>query len=89
MTSARRGQGRLLTLHLEKADSAIWPALIVGPAPPLLSTPALGPSTPDVEATYNMDPTSLALLGLELADVREDGERAFECFLYVHPRDTS
>ncbi|VDB88428.1 unnamed protein product [Peniophora sp. CBMAI 1063] len=81
LNSARRGQGRLLTLHLEKADSAIWPALIVGPAPALLSSPPLGPSPPDMEAAYNMDPTSLALLGLELADVREDADRAFECFL--------
>ncbi|KZV63792.1 hypothetical protein PENSPDRAFT_589343 [Peniophora sp. CONT] len=81
MNSARRGQGRLLTLHLEKADSAIWPALVTGPAPALLNPPPLGPSPPEVEAVYNMDPTSLALLGLELADVREDADRAFECFL--------
>ena len=30
-----------------------------------------------------MDPTSLALIGLELSDIRKDKEEAFEFFLCV------
>jgi hypothetical protein len=71
--------GRLLTLHLEKAESAIWPALVVGPAPPTLDAPQPGPSAN--EQPYNMDPTSLVLVALELADVRDDRDGAFEFFL--------
>ncbi|KAJ3572407.1 hypothetical protein NP233_g3106 [Leucocoprinus birnbaumii] len=79
------GSGRLLTLHLEKEQSIIWPSLIVGPAPEGLA-PSLANSTVfkhshELEHQYNMDPTSLALIGLELADIRRDRDEAFEYFL--------
>jgi thiamine pyrophosphokinase len=35
----------------------------------------------ELEHRYNMDPTSLALIALELADIRKDKEEAFEYFL--------
>ncbi|KAF8623675.1 hypothetical protein AX17_007373 [Amanita inopinata Kibby_2008] len=77
--------GRLLTLHLEKEQSIIWPSLIVGPVPDTLSPPTTDSlvinTSPDLEHKYNMDPTSLALLGLEYFDIRKDKEEAFECFL--------
>ncbi|KAI0033561.1 hypothetical protein K488DRAFT_47484, partial [Vararia minispora EC-137] len=81
--------GRLLTVHLEKVESAIWPALVVGPAPPTLDAPLQGPSTN--EQPYNMDPTSLALVAFELADVRDDRDGAFEFFLraWLHARAPS
>ncbi|KAF9450335.1 hypothetical protein P691DRAFT_665527 [Macrolepiota fuliginosa MF-IS2] len=77
--------GRLLTLHLEKEQSIIWPSLIVGPAPEALA-PSLANSTVfnhshELEHQYNMDPTSLALIGLELFDIRRDRDEAFEYFL--------
>ncbi|KAI0064779.1 hypothetical protein BV25DRAFT_1913954 [Artomyces pyxidatus] len=75
--------GRLLTIHLEKADSIIWPSLIVGPVPESLSPCPPGPSglSASAEQMFNMDPTSLALLALDLFDIRHDSERAFEYFL--------
>ena len=63
----------------------IWPSLIVGPVLESLSPcnaaayPWTSPSV--VEARYNMDPTSLVLLGLDLCDIREDKEEAFEFFV--------
>ncbi|KIP05020.1 hypothetical protein PHLGIDRAFT_129136 [Phlebiopsis gigantea 11061_1 CR5-6] len=84
MESLHTGNSRLLTIHLEKADSMIWPSLIVGPALESLSPcnaasyPWTTPSV--VEVRYNMDPTSLVLLGLELCDIREEEEEAFEFF---------
>lgn len=77
--------GRLLTLHLEKEQSIIWPSLIVGPAAETLA-PHLANSTVfkhshELEHQYNMDPTSLALIGLELFDIRKDRDEAFEYFL--------
>ncbi|KAI0279730.1 hypothetical protein BGY98DRAFT_1089100 [Russula aff. rugulosa BPL654] len=68
------GSGRLLTLHLEKSDSIIWPSLIVGPVSETLS-----PCSP-AESSFNMDPTSLTLTALELFDIRKDHDQAFEYF---------
>ncbi|KAG5638904.1 hypothetical protein H0H81_008965 [Sphagnurus paluster] len=77
--------GKLLTLHLEKEQSIIWPSLIVGPAPDYLSPPVndsvLFDVTLELDNQYNMDPTSLVLIGLELFDIRQDKEEAFECFI--------
>jgi hypothetical protein len=71
---------RLLTLHLEKEDPAIWPCLVSGPVAMDVSLAVPGPSGlhPDEEAKYNMDPTSLTMLGLDLLDVRNHQEEAFE-----------
>ncbi|TFK50118.1 hypothetical protein OE88DRAFT_1661668 [Heliocybe sulcata] len=75
--------GRLLTLHLEKAESAIWPCLISGPAPRALESRTLAPlsSNQAIEQKYNMDPTSLLLLGSDLLDLRREEEEAFEYLL--------
>jgi thiamine pyrophosphokinase len=35
----------------------------------------------ELEKQYNVDPSSLALLGLELLDIRKDKEGAFEYFM--------
>lgn len=86
LESLHTGTSRLLTIHLEKAESMIWPSLIVGPVLESLSpcNTASHPWTSSViEARYNMDPTSLVLLGLDLFDLREDREEAFEHFMYV------
>ncbi|EPQ54247.1 hypothetical protein GLOTRDRAFT_130625 [Gloeophyllum trabeum ATCC 11539] len=74
--------GRLLTLHLEKVESALWPCLISGPAPEGFARHALGPLPldRDIELKYNMDPTSLMLVGSELLDLRDNKEEAFEYF---------
>ncbi|KAI6007972.1 hypothetical protein EDC04DRAFT_2907448 [Pisolithus marmoratus] len=74
---------RLLTLHLEKDQSVIWPSLIVDPVPRELSPSAPIPMLydPDLEVKYNMDPTSLVLFVIELLDIRKDREEAFECFV--------
>ncbi|KAI0768055.1 hypothetical protein BD413DRAFT_137456 [Trametes elegans] len=85
LESLHSGAGRLLTIHLEKVESVIWPSLIVGPVPESIS-PApsnLYPWTTSVteEAKYNMDPTSLALIALELYDIRKAKEDAFEYFI--------
>ncbi|KAJ3505605.1 hypothetical protein NLJ89_g7327 [Agrocybe chaxingu] len=78
--------GRLLTVHLEKEQSIIWPSLIVGPVPESLAssianTVVVFDVADELEDKYNMDPTSLALIGLELCDIRKDKEEAFEFFL--------
>ncbi|KAJ4495026.1 hypothetical protein C8J55DRAFT_498206 [Lentinula edodes] len=76
--------GKLLTLHLEKSQTVIWPSLIIGPAPDTLTPSGCSPITAvgaEVEQQYNMDPTSLTLIALELLDIRMDREEAFECFL--------
>ena len=77
---------RLLTVHLEKEKSTIWPSLIIGPVPESLSssitnTVVVFDSSEDADDKYNMDPTSLALIGLELCDIRKEKEAAFEYFL--------
>ena len=77
--------GRLLTLYLEKEQSIIWPSLIVGPVPDTLSAPITDSlvfhTSYELEYKYNMDPTSLSLLGLEYFDIRKDKEEAFEYFV--------
>ncbi|THV03214.1 hypothetical protein K435DRAFT_817376 [Dendrothele bispora CBS 962.96] len=77
--------GRLLTLHLEKDSSAIWPSLISGPVPdslaPCIYNSVIFDASHELEHRYNMDPTSLTLRALELFDVKKDREEAFECFL--------
>lgn len=63
----------------------IWPSLIIGPVLETLSPANIScyPWTPSsiVEARYNMDPTSLVLLALDLCDIRGDREEAFEYFM--------
>lgn len=87
LESLNAGSGRLLTIHLEKADSVIWPSLVVGPVPEALApcSTSIFPWFPRVsnitENRYNMDPTSLVLIALELADIRENREEAFEYFV--------
>jgi hypothetical protein len=75
--------GRLLTLYLDKAEPGIWPSLIVGPVPEKISPLQVYPYGGDaeMEKKYNIDPSSLALLGLELLDIRNDKEEAFEYFM--------
>ena len=77
--------GRLLTLHLEKDQSIIWPSLIVGPVDVSLSPCVSNPFVydPNLEQKYNMDPTSLVLTALELFDIRKDKDEAFEYLVYV------
>jgi len=77
------GAGRLLTIHLEKSDSIIWPSLIVGPVSEALSPcppSSMGSSSSEAESSFNMDPTSLTLTALELFDIRKDYDKAFEYF---------
>ncbi|KAI0710008.1 hypothetical protein C8Q76DRAFT_86342 [Earliella scabrosa] len=85
LESLHTGSGRLLTIHLEKADSIIWPSMIVGPVPDHISAPPAGvyPWLLDnaVELQYNMDPTSLVLIALDLYDIRKAKEDAFEYFI--------
>ncbi|KAI0822461.1 hypothetical protein BC628DRAFT_1327213 [Trametes gibbosa] len=85
LESLHTGTGRLLTIHLEKADSVIWPSLIVAPVPESVSPApsSMYPWTTSVteEAKYNMDPTSLALIALDLYDIRKAKEDAFEYFI--------
>ena len=76
------GPGRLLTIHLEKSDSIIWPSLIDGPVSETHSPcppNSMGSST-GTESPFNMDPTSLTLTALELFDIRKDYDKAFEYF---------
>ncbi|KAK0469846.1 uncharacterized protein EV420DRAFT_1497012 [Desarmillaria tabescens] len=77
--------GRLLTLHLEKDQSIIWPSLIVGPVPdtlaPYVRNSVIFDASYELEHQYNMDPTSLVLLAMEQFDIHKDREEAFECFL--------
>ncbi|KDR76320.1 hypothetical protein GALMADRAFT_247697 [Galerina marginata CBS 339.88] len=80
--------GRLLTVHLEKEKSIIWPSLIVGPVPESLfssitNTVVVFDANEEPEDKFNMDPTSLALIALELSDIRKDKEGAFEFFLHA------
>ncbi|KAF8206516.1 hypothetical protein K438DRAFT_1963544 [Mycena galopus ATCC 62051] len=77
--------GRLLTLHLEKKRSGIWPSLIAGPVPetlsPHIANSVVFDASEELEHQYNMDPTSLILIALELLDIRKDKEEAFEYLL--------
>jgi hypothetical protein len=69
---------RLLTLHLEKAESSIWTRLVSGPVPFSVSSTATSLTS---DAKYNMDATSLTLTGLELYDIRKNREEAFGYFV--------
>ncbi|KAJ6494776.1 hypothetical protein C8R47DRAFT_1117160 [Mycena vitilis] len=77
--------GRLLTLHLEKKRSGIWPSLVAGPVPdtlsPQIANSIVFDASDELEHQYNMDPTSLILIALELLDIRKNKEEAFEYFL--------
>ncbi|KAJ7158808.1 hypothetical protein C8R46DRAFT_1110360 [Mycena filopes] len=77
--------GRLLTLHLEKQRSSIWPCLIAGAAPdtlsPNIANTVVFDASEELEHQYNMDQTSLILIALELFDIRKDKEEAFEHFI--------
>ncbi|TFK72918.1 hypothetical protein BDN72DRAFT_815321 [Pluteus cervinus] len=77
--------GRLLTLYLEKDQSIIWPCLISGPVPeatsPILANSVIYNSSEELEHQYNMDPTSLVLIALELFDIRKEKDEAFEYFI--------
>lgn len=77
--------GRLLTLYLEKDQSIIWPSLIVGPVPetasPNIANSVVFKSSHELEHQYNIDPTSLVLIALELFDIRNNKEEAFEYFM--------
>lgn len=77
--------GRLLTLHLEKQQSIIWPSLIVGPVPdklsPHITNSVVFDASDELEHQYNMDPTSLILIALDFLDIRKNKEDAFEYFL--------
>ncbi|KIO09130.1 hypothetical protein M404DRAFT_308072, partial [Pisolithus tinctorius Marx 270] len=83
LESLHSSSGRLLTLHLEKDQSVIWPSLIVGAVPQELfpSPPIPMLYDPELEVKYNMDPTSLVLFAIELLDIRKDKEEAFEYFV--------
>ena len=83
MDSLNPRPGRLLTLYLDKAEPGIWPSLIVGPVPEAMSPLQVYPYGGDaeVERQYNIDPSSLSLVGLELLDIRKDKEEAFEYFM--------
>ncbi|KAI0783568.1 hypothetical protein C8Q75DRAFT_425326 [Abortiporus biennis] len=87
LESLHSASGRLLTLHLEKAESVIWPSLIIGPVPESLSPsntavyPWLFDPSSNTESLYNMDPTSLVLIALDLCDIRHSKEEAFEYFV--------
>ncbi|KAF5367548.1 hypothetical protein D9758_003667 [Tetrapyrgos nigripes] len=98
--STTADSGRLLTLHLEKEQPAIWPSLITGPVPESMAPSSVNANSMynsnsltyayvtdglnashELEHRYNMDPTSLTLMALELFDIRKDKEEAFEFFL--------
>ncbi|KAF8512258.1 hypothetical protein JB92DRAFT_2929264 [Gautieria morchelliformis] len=76
--------GRLLTLHLEKVESIIWPSLVVGPVPiSLAATVHLpdrwqDPELPANDEKFNMDPTSLSLMAIDMLDIRQERSEAFE-----------
>ncbi|TFK40305.1 hypothetical protein BDQ12DRAFT_628198 [Crucibulum laeve] len=84
LESLETQSGRLLTLHLEKETPMIWPTLIIGPVPesfsPLVANSVIFDASHDLEHKYNMDPTSLQRIALDLYGRREK-EEAFEYFL--------
>lgn len=79
--------GRLMTIHLEKEQSIIWPSLVVGPVPdalaPYVHNSVVFDASQELEHQYNMDSTSLILIAMERYDVHHDKEEAFEFFLCV------
>lgn len=75
---------RLLTIVLVKERPTYWPRAIDGSIPDSYSPTPSGPFTHDSEvecAKYNMDPTTLGLLGEEYLKTRGDKDEAFECFV--------
>lgn len=75
---------KLLTIVLVKERSTYWPRLIDGPAPESYSPTPSGPFTFDANLErqkYNVDPTTLGLLGEEYLKIRNDKEEAFEYFM--------
>jgi hypothetical protein len=61
----------------------MWPSLIIGPVGETVSPSASNPLVYDsgLEHKYNMDPTSLVLIALELYDIRKDKNEAFQFFV--------
>ncbi|KAL0063985.1 hypothetical protein AAF712_009053 [Marasmius tenuissimus] len=76
---------RLLTIHLVKENPVIWPNLVSGPVPistaPYVYNSVIFDASHELEHKYNCDPTSLTHIALELLDVKDDKEEAFEYFL--------
>ncbi|KAL0576793.1 hypothetical protein V5O48_005201 [Marasmius crinis-equi] len=76
---------RLLTVHLVKENPTIWPNLVSGPVPISIAAyvynSVIFDASHELEHKYNCDPTSLTHIALELLDVRNDKEEAFEYFL--------
>ena len=60
---------------------------MVGPVPETISPTPAGVYPWELdgvsEAPYNLDPTSLVLIGLDLYDIRKAKEDAFEYFMCV------
>ncbi|KAI5122755.1 hypothetical protein M0805_009838 [Coniferiporia weirii] len=75
---------RLLTIVLVKERSTYWPRVIDGPVPESYSPTPSGPFTFDIgveQQKYNVDPTTLGLLGEEYLKTRNDKDDAFEYFV--------
>lgn len=75
---------RLLTIVLVKERSTYWPRVIDGPMLDSYSPVHTGPFTTDIDieqSKYNLDPTTLGLLGEEYLKTRNDKDEAFECFV--------
>lgn len=75
---------KLLTIVLVKERATYWPRIIDGPVPDSYSPTPTGPFTMDIDIErqkYNVDPTTLGLLGEEHIKTRNDKEEAFEFFV--------
>ena len=75
---------RLLTIILVKERSTYWPRVVDGSIPDSYSPTPTGPFTFDIDVErikYNMDPTTLGLLGEEYLKTRNDKDEAFEYFV--------
>jgi hypothetical protein len=70
-------------------ESIIWPSLVVGPVPiSLAATVHLpdrwqDPELPANDEKFNMDPTSLSLMAIDMLDIRQERSEAFEYLVYV------
>ncbi|KAF7316884.1 TPK-B1-binding domain-containing protein [Mycena chlorophos] len=85
LESLRNRSGRLLTLHLDKQSAGMWSSLIIAAAPESFS-PSIADSvvyncSDELEHRYNLDPTSLTLIGVEMLDIRREQPQAFEYFI--------
>ena len=62
-------------------------SFVLGAYPPRLADTSANSvvfdASEELEHQYNMDPTSLILIALELLDIRKDKEEAFEYLLWV------